>query len=107
MANNDYIEFGDGTRLYRINADDEWRNSAYDEEGESAVCELCDGELRWNGYDGYVCKECGHEMSRSDYLNYIGANPPDGQCYHCSTNYPFCKKECVLVSIDPFDPMLT
>lgn len=106
MANNDYIEFRDGTRFYRINTEYEWENGAYDEDGEGVVCKLCDGELRWNDRI-YVCKECGFEMNRQDYLKYIGANPPDEQCYQCITNYPFCKKECTLTAIDPDDPMLT
>lgn len=106
MANNDYLEFRDGTRLHRIDMEDEWRNSAYDEDGEGAVCELCGGELRWNG-EVYICKECRSEMSRCDYLNYIGANPPNEQCFRCVTNYPFCKKECDHIVINPNDPMLT
>jgi predicted RNA-binding Zn-ribbon protein involved in translation (DUF1610 family) len=100
---DDYFE------IYRVDADDEWRNGAYDESGNVAVCDICGAEMRWDqGLCEWYCPECGQLMNRSQYFNHIGAEPPGRKCLtNCCENYPFCKKYCDRYKIDPNDPMLT
>ena len=88
---------------------DEWRNGAYDENGDAALCDICAAELKWNPKTReWICPGCGQTMSRADYFNHIGANPPGLECLtNCGENYPFCKKTCERFTIDPDDPMLT
>lgn len=96
------------SEIYKVDARDDWLNGAYDEEGNVAVCDICEGELAWNPKDrNWYCKGCGQEMDRAEYLNYIGANPPGPRCLSgCEENYPFCKKHCEHYVIDPSDPMM-
>lgn len=88
---------------------DEWENAAYDEEGNEAVCDICTEPLRWGPVMGrWTCPGCGREMSRANYFNHIGAEPPGEDCLTaCQENYPFCKKICERYSIPHDDPMLT
>lgn len=92
----------------RLNMDDEWRNGAYDEEGNDAVCDICANELKWNPQSArWCCSSCGQEIGRADYFNHIGANPPGEACVtDCDRNYPFCKKTCERFVISPDDPMI-
>lgn len=101
-SDNDYSD------IYEIDSQDEWINGAYDENGDSVFCDICGGEMKWNQSDClWFCQECGQVINRSQWFNYIGANPPSYICItNCKENYPFCKKYCDRVSIHPDDPML-
>lgn len=35
-------------KIYRLDMKDEWANSAYDENGESVLCDICSSEMKWN-----------------------------------------------------------
>lgn len=97
------------SEIYKIDMTEEWINAAYDENGDTVFCDICGGEMRWHpAKRQWYCRECGQEMSRPVYLNYIGAEPPGADCLtNCRENYPFCKKSCERYLIDPADPMLT
>ena len=93
----------------RINAAEDWMNGGYDENGEEVLCDICDeGVMRWNEDAGvWVCDECGRTMTRQEYFDWIGANPPGKKCLNsCCENYPFCKKYCCEYDIPEDDPML-
>ncbi|MCI7026467.1 MAG: transposase [Clostridiales bacterium] len=94
--------------LHPVDVTDLWMNSGYDEEGMSVSCDRCDGEMRWSPTKRlWYCPECGQEMDRAEWFNYIGAEPPGADCESsCCENYPFCKKHCTRYTIDPNDPML-
>lgn len=78
----------------RLNMADEWQNGAYDEDGNQVYCSWCDGEMKWNPEaQNWYCTECGTEMNREDYFNYIGAMS-ESCCLSCSENYPFCRSTC-------------
>lgn len=102
MFGDEYLD------LYRIDAEDDWRNSAYDENGNSVYCGSCGAELRWRPEEcTYGCPECGSQMSRAEFFDEIDARPSGSLCLtNCRENYPFCKKYCVVYPIDPDDPML-
>lgn len=91
-----------------FNMGDEWVNGAYDENGDSGICDVCGQELKWNPIkQEYECPTCGQEMDRAAYFNHIGANPPGQICLTgCNENYPYCKKYCPHYEIDPDDPMM-
>ena len=92
--------------FYRIDAHDEYINGAYDENGDGVICDLCSGDMAYR-QGVWVCRECGQVMSRTQYLNHIGAEPPGIKCFDdCEDNYPLCKKWCSTYDIDPNDPML-
>ena len=95
-------------RLYKVDADDEWRNSAYDENGDCVVCDICSEEMKWSGSGHeWFCPGCGQKKTRIQFFNHIGAEPPGSDCLtRCNENYPFCKKYCDRYPIDPDDPML-
>lgn len=95
-------------KIFRADAKDDWLNGAYDEYGNSVECRSCGGEIKWNpSARNWVCRECGEEMDRAGYFDYIGADPPGRDCLtNCMENYPFCKKYCDRYRIDPADPML-
>ncbi len=92
--------------IYKIDAYDEYVNGAYDEDGNGADCDDCSGEMFFrNGK--WVCRNCGRVMTRSEFLNHIGAEPPGSRCItNCHENYPLCKKCCKVYEIDPDDPIL-
>lgn len=94
--------------IYRIDALDEWINGAYDENGNTAICDRCGGDLKWNPVmSHWYCTECEQTMNRDIYFNHIGASPPGRRCISgCEENYPFCKKYCEHFDIDPDDPMM-
>ncbi len=94
--------------IRRLNAFDEWVNGAYDERGNSAICDLCGGEMKWNPVMcHWYCIECEQTMDRKTYFNHIGAMPPGLFCVdQCEENYPFCKKYCEHFIIDSKDPIL-
>ncbi len=94
--------------IRKLDMTDIWQNSAYDENGDSAVCDFCGADLRWRPQDHvWYCPDCGQVMNRTLYFDHIGANPPgDGCLLDCDQNYPFCKKDCLRYPIDPNDPML-
>lgn len=95
--------------LYELDSLDEWINTGYDEEGNTAVCDICSGEMRWSrNNNSWICRDCGRELSRSEWFNHIGANPPSSVCItNCLENYPFCKKICDRFLFDPDDPIMT
>lgn len=95
--------------IYKLDMRDEWINSAYDENGDISVCDICGGEMKWNmEHHEWYCPDCGQIMNRIQYFNHIGANPPGCECItNCCENYPFCKKYCLNYNISPDDPMLT
>lgn len=105
MVSNHFDEYGE---IYKLNMNDEWMNAAYDEDGDSVVCDLCGAEMRWSDSKHmWVCPDCEREMDRCSYFDYIGANPPGSICLtNCQENYPFCKKYCENYDISPDDPML-
>lgn len=85
--------------IYKIDAKDEFVNGAYDEDGDCASCDRCDGELRFE--DGqWVCRECGNVIDRPSYFNYIGAEPPGDACITCGNNYPLCKRWCHIYNVE-------
>lgn len=94
--------------IYKLDMKEEWACSTYDEQGEAVYCDICGGELKWHPSENrWICKDCGQEMSRAVYFDYIGAEPPGSACLtNCRENYPFCKKYCDRYLIDPRDPML-
>lgn len=96
-------------KLYRLDMMDEWMNTAYDEDGDVAVCDFCGADMKWDQTQReWYCPECGQTMTRALYFNHIGAEPPGLECLtNCCENYPFCKKYCERYFIDSDDPMLT
>lgn len=91
-----------------IDTHDRAMNGVYDEEGNAIYCSRCGEEY---GYDrrknDYYCRGCGERMSREEFFQYIGANPPGADCLtYCRDDYPLCKQECIWYDIDPNDPML-
>lgn len=66
--------------------------AVYDEEGGDVSCPnvLCDdGEICWK--DGeYVCPYCGTKMTRAEFFDWIGAEPPGPKCLTCDNLYPGC-----------------
>ena len=103
---NDRDEHGIIFKL--LDAYKEWAETAYDEFGNAVTCNVCGEEMKWNALSGqWYCPSCGREMSRGEYFDYILATPPGVDCLVCCReNYPFCKKTCMIYSIDPTDPML-
>lgn len=103
MSCDEYAEF------YILDSWDEWANAGYDENGEAAVCDICGGEIQWNGEENlWQCLECGQIFDRVVWFNHIGADPPSSECItNCRENYPFCKKHCSRFPIRPDDPMRT
>lgn len=101
MNQNEYDE------IYKIDMRSEWLNSAYDENGNAVLCDLCGEEMKWNPRKHiWFCPDCGQEMSRAVYFNHIGADFPGRECLtNCRENYPICKRSCERFSIDPDDPM--
>ena len=95
--------------LYKLDMKDEWMNSAYDEHGDAAVCDLCGTDMKWDqAQHEWYCPGCGQTMTRAYYFNHIGAEPPGSECLtNCCENYPFCKQHCTRYFIDSNDPMLT
>ena len=95
--------------IYKLDMNREWTESAYDENGDSVFCDICGGEMKWRQSENqWRCQDCGQEMRRVVYFDYIGADPPGSECLtRCRENYPFCKKYCERYLIDPRDPMLT
>jgi hypothetical protein len=101
-SGNDYSDLGevetDGDtdeyiKLYRIDAADEYFNGAFDEDGNAVECRRCGAEPLWrNGR--LTCKNCGEVMSRSEFFEYIGAEPPGADCSTCTEVYPQCKETC-------------
>ena len=94
--------------IYKLDMHDEWINTAYDESGDTVLCDVCSSELKWDRKRIlWCCPKCGREMDRPAFFNYIGANPPGYDCItNCRENYPFCKKTCEVYLIDPDDPIL-
>lgn len=63
-------------------------DDVYDEDGYYVIC-ACGGEIKWK--DGiYICPHCGLTMNRSEFFNYIGAEPPGPECITCNNLYPGC-----------------
>lgn len=61
----------------------------YDEEGNFVYCDYCNSLLTYK--DGiYICRDCGQTFSRSEFMNFIGAEPPGPECATCSNQYPGC-----------------
>ena len=63
----------------------------YDESGNNAGvrCIYCNTEIRWK--DGqYICPNCGEVMSRSEFFNAIGAEPPGPERIDRNNLYPGC-----------------
>lgn len=64
-------------------------DEVYDEDGFTVTCDMCSGEIKWK--DGvYLCPDCGQILSRTEFLNYIGAEPPGVECASCVNLYPGC-----------------
>lgn len=95
--------------LYKLDMKDEWMNSAYDEHGDAAACDICGTDMKWDPIRrAWYCPGCGQIMTRALYFNHIGAEPPGLECLtNCCENYPFCKQYCTRYLIDSDDPMLT
>ena len=67
-------------------------SDVFTEDGDEVFCDWCGIEIKWK--DGqYVCPNCGQEMTREIFFNYIGANPPGKECITCDELYPGCM-EC-------------
>lgn len=63
-------------------------DDVYDEDGDFVIC-ACGEEIKWK--DGvYICPNCGQTMTRSEFFNYIGAEPPGPECITCDNLYPGC-----------------
>ena len=88
----------DRGKIFKVDAYDDWANGAYDEDGSEAVCNICGEPLQWNPVMcNYCCEGCGREMSRAEFFNYIGAEPPSVKCLtNCEENYPLCRDGCFL-----------
>ena len=77
-------------------------DDCFDEDGMGVTCDWCSSDIVW--CDGqYICRGCGKVFERSEYFNYIGAEPPEAQCILCDNNYPVCKRWCTIVTVDPSD----
>ena len=64
-------------------------NSIYSDSDRTGNCPYCNTEIRWK--DGqYICPNCGEVMSRSEFFNAIGAEPPGPECVDCNNLYPGC-----------------
>jgi predicted RNA-binding Zn-ribbon protein involved in translation (DUF1610 family) len=83
-------------KIYEIDGMDAWQNTAYDESGDSVICDLCGVEFRFSrARNEYYCPDCGQTLSRVEFLDYIGSVPPSSECVtNCRENYPFCKEYC-------------
>ena len=94
--------------LYRVNAADAFINGGWTEDGDSATCDACGDEMRFDEEDRvWRCVSCGNWMNRAKWFNHIGANPPGKKCLLlCRENYPLCKRWCRWYKIDPNDPIL-
>ena len=92
MAPNDRNIFHDDDEMHLFNSSldlDESYDEVYDEDGNSVFCDGCGGEIKWkNGV--YICPSCGKTMSREEFFNYIGAEPPGKECLTCDNLYPGC-----------------
>lgn len=88
----------------------EFMNTAYDENGDEVPCDICDRTMKWKPSRRlWTCSDCGREMKRAQFFNYIGADPPSTKCLSsCYENYPLCKRYCPFfdVSDDPDGPMI-
>lgn len=63
-------------------------DNVYDEDGDFVHC-VCGGTIKWK--DGiYICPDCDETLSRLEFFNYIGANPPGPECVTCMNLYPGC-----------------
>lgn len=64
-------------------------NEVYTEEGDSIECSWCGGPIIYR--DGnYTCASCGKVIDRSEFFNWIGAEPPGPECKSCDNLYPGC-----------------
>lgn len=64
-------------------------DTVYDEDGSEVLCDICGAEMIWQN-DQYTCSGCGQTMERSEFFNYIGAEPPGPECEFCDNLYPGC-----------------
>ena len=64
-------------------------DDVYTEDGDIVTCDFCGEEIKWKNGE-YVCLDCGQEMSRDVFFNYIGAEPPGDKCITCNELYPGC-----------------
>ena len=63
--------------------------SVYDEDGDLVYCDYCNTQIVWK--DGqYYCPSCERIISRTEFINYIGANLPGPKCITCDNLYPGC-----------------
>ncbi|MEG2624364.1 MAG: hypothetical protein RSC06_15855 [Clostridia bacterium] len=94
--------------LQPMDADYAWRNGAYTEDGNVAICDRCGEDMQWNPVmQNWHCQGCEQIMDRPVYFNHIGANPPGSYCIpDCEENYPYCKKRGEHYEIDPNDPLM-
>ena len=93
--------------LYKVDADEEWINGAYDEHGEQVQCDWCHENLSWNPETRiWYCRNCSRKISRAEWFNWIGAyRMPGPKCLsQCEENYPMCKSWCALYKIPEDDP---
>ena len=63
-----------------------------DDEDDNIVlveCDVCGTPIRWKD-EQYICPDCGTIMSRGEFFNCIGANPPGPECLSCNNRYPGC-----------------
>ena len=91
--------------IYSIDSSD---SMACDEEGHTVECDFCGTEIRFDDKKQlWVCKECGAEITRVKWFDWIGANPPGKKCLtQCNENYPVCKIDCPYYKIPDDDPMM-
>lgn len=84
------------------NAFDDWINTGYDETGDDVSCDICEGTMMWDpDLRLWTCSDCGRQMNRAYYFNYIGAEPPNVKCLtNCHENYPLCKQYCPMLNKD-------
>lgn len=86
---NDYDEYYPNDEEHNFEPLDNDYEDVYDEDGEIVVCDMCPGEIKWIDKT-YMCPDCERKMSRAEFFDYIGANPPGKECWTCDNLYPGC-----------------
>lgn len=89
-SNGEYIDLQ--SRVEWLDPNETRRYSdVYTEDGDAVICENCGCDIMWNDETGeYMCPWCGHQLSRVEFFDYIGAEPPGSRCITCSELYPGC-----------------
>lgn len=76
--------------------DEYYTSTSFDEDGGEVICPICRNADIVCENGEYKCPDCGYKLSRSEYMNYIGADYYKPECINCKGNYPSCREDCDL-----------